>query len=191
MAALTGAADPPSGVPESASFDPTRLSTAFTPQVMRWEQHIQRWAIESGLNPNLIAAVMQIESCGDPGAQSPSGALGLFQVMPYHFLAGDNPLDPDTNALRGLTYLSIGYDLAKGDSDLALAGYNGGHGLIGMPPRQWPEETQRYVAWGGGLLNDIASGRVPSPTLSRWLQAGGDSLCSQAQLASHSWFENP
>src|SRR5690606_6122711 len=41
------------------------LTPLFTPQVMRWEAHILRWAAEHGLDPNLVATVMQIESCGD------------------------------------------------------------------------------------------------------------------------------
>jgi soluble lytic murein transglycosylase-like protein len=160
----------------------SELSSAFTPQVLRWSGRIQAWATETDLTPNLIAVVMQIESCGDPEARSPSGALGLFQVMPYHFRPGDDPLDPDTNARRGLAYLSAGIQLAENDSELALAGYNGGHALIQLAPSRWPDETSRYVSWGSGLLNDIASDRVPSPALSRWLQAGGDALCAQAQL---------
>jgi soluble lytic murein transglycosylase-like protein len=160
------------------------LSPAFPPQVLRWSRDIDTWSHTYGLDPNLIAVVMQIESCGDPGARSPSGALGLFQVMPYHFEPGDDPLDPDTNARRALTYLATGLQLAHQDPMLALAGYNGGHGVIHLDMPAWPDETRRYVQWGLGILNDIASGRVPSPTLTRWLGAGGSTLCVNAQAAA-------
>jgi len=45
----------------------------------------------------VIAIVIQIESCGSPVAMSGAGALGLMQVMPYHFENGENMINPDTN----------------------------------------------------------------------------------------------
>lgn len=158
------------------------LSPLFTPQVLRWEAEIQRWAAGSRLDPNLVAAVIQIESCGDPGAVSPSGALGLFQVMPFHFHAGEEPLDVETNARRGMAYLARSLELAQGRTDLALAGYNGGHGVIGRPPEAWPVETRRYVTWGNGILIEIGAGLRESPTLRAWLSAGGERLCRRADL---------
>ena len=158
------------------------LSPLFTAQVLRWEAEIQRWAAGSRLDPNLVAAVIQIESCGDPGAVSSSGALGLFQVMPFHFHSGEEPLDVETNARRGMEYLARSLDLAQGRTDLALAGYNGGHGVIGRPPETWPAETQRYVSWGNGILVEIAAGLRESPTLRAWLSAGGERLCRRADL---------
>jgi soluble lytic murein transglycosylase-like protein len=126
---------------------------------------------------------MQIESCGHPTIRSRAGAAGLFQVMPFHFEAGEDPLDPATNASRGLAYLARGNALAGGDPGDTFAGYNGGHGWIGRPAAEWPGETQRYVAWGTGILNDIAAGLDPSPTLVRWMEAGGGSLCRRAAEA--------
>lgn len=67
--------------------------------------------------------------------------------------------------------------------DLALAGYNGGHGVIGLDSSQWPSETQRYVTWGNGILNDIADGSSQSPGLQAWLHAGGENLCRRAAIA--------
>jgi len=110
----------------------TNLSPIFTPEIHYWADSITRWAAAANLDPNLAAAVMQIESCGDPRATSRAGAIGLFQVMPYHFKAGENPYQPDTNALRGLGYLKRSLDTAGGNARLALAGYNGGIGVISM-----------------------------------------------------------
>ena len=81
------------------------ISPIFTAEVQYWSTSILTWAAAAGLDPNLAATVMQIESCGDPLARSRAGAIGLFQVMPYHFAPGEYPYNPDTNALRGLDYL--------------------------------------------------------------------------------------
>jgi hypothetical protein len=156
------------------------LSPVFTPEVQRWAKSIRRWSDEYALPANLIAVVMQIESCGDPLAVSPSGAMGLFQVMPYHFTPDDDPFDVETNAARGLSYLSAGLGLASDDMTLALAGYNGGNGIIELPDEQWAGETQRYVSWGVGILEDAAAGLNSSPNLEAWLASGGVSLCRQA-----------
>jgi hypothetical protein len=156
------------------------LSPVFTPEVQRWANSIQRWADEYSIPANMIAVVMQIESCGDPLAVSPSGAVGLFQVMPYHFMPGDNPFDVETNAARGLSYLAAGRLQASDDAALTLAGYNGGHAVIRLPYMQWTDETRRYVFWGVGILEDAARGLASSPTLKAWLAAGGHSLCQQA-----------
>ncbi len=153
------------------------LSPAFTPEVQAWGPVILRWSQERGLDPNLVAVVVQIESCGDAEAVSRSGARGLFQVMPFHFTAGEDAFDPETNARRGLAYLADSLRLSGGRIALALAGYNAGHSAISLPPAEWPAETQRYIYWGTGILADISAGRIPSPRLAEWLSAGGSRLC--------------
>jgi len=132
------------------------------------------------VDPNLAATVMQIESCGDPQAVSASGAQGLFQVMPFHFEAGEDMLDPDNNAAHGLAYLALGLTRAGGQADSAMAGYNGGHSQIGKQAALWPAETRRYTYWGSGIYQAASSGADASERLQEWLAAGGESLCQQA-----------
>ena len=159
------------------------IPAAFTPEVQHWTFDILRWSVEYELPVELVATVMQIESCGHPTVHSSAGAAGLFQVMPFHFGAGEDPLEPETNAIRGLAYLARSLALAGGDTSLALAGYNGGHGQIGRAATYWPAETQRYVQWGSEILADVRAGTAPSPALQSWLSAGGSSLCRQAASA--------
>ena len=154
----------------------------FHPCVTYWEDEILNWAGVYDLDPLLIATVMQIESCGDPQAISPAGAQGLFQVMPYHFQPGEDPLDPQTNAKRGLAYLHEALQIANGDIQLALAGYNGGHGQIDRNPANWPDETRRYVHWGYGIYHDAVNENIYRENLSDWLRAGGSLLCNQAEI---------
>jgi soluble lytic murein transglycosylase-like protein len=101
--------------------------------------------------------------------------------MPDHFLATDDPIDPGTNARRGLAYLKRSFQAAAGDPRLALAGYNGGIAIIHLSEISWADETQRYAYWGDGIYEDAARGASTSPHLLEWLAAGGESLCLEAQ----------
>lgn len=156
------------------------ISPVFSPEVQYWAPRIVEWAAAFDLDPNMAATVMQIESCGDPQAQSGAGAQGLFQVMPFHFSAGENMKDPDTNAKRGMNYLAERMVQTDGDTGLAFAGYNGGHGAAGSSWNYWAAETQRYYIWATGIYADATNGNTESETLQQWMQAGGSSLCNQA-----------
>lgn len=159
------------------------IATVFTAQVQHWGTDIGNWSLAYRIQPNLIATLMQIESCGNPNAVSASGAQGLFQVMPLHFVEGDNPLDPDTNAGRALLYFGELLASANGDPGLAFAAYNGGPALITTSPSQWPRETQDFQFWASGIYEEAERGLAESPTLADWLNAGGADLCIAAHQA--------
>jgi soluble lytic murein transglycosylase-like protein len=156
------------------------ISSVFQPSVQYWGSSIQAWAAAEGLDPNLVATVMTLESCGDPNARSGAGAMGLFQVMPFHFAEGDDPYNPDTNAARGMAYLSRSLKAANGDARLALAGYNGGIGVIGRSESSWAAETQRYAYWGSGIYSEVSNGATEISMFQEWLAAGGASFCRRA-----------
>lgn len=156
------------------------LSPAFTAEVQHWAPEILAWAQTYALDPDMIATIMQIESCGDPNAVSSAGAQGLFQVMPFHFAAGEDMQDPDTNARRGLNYLRERLTQTSGDYGRAFAGYNGGHVAAGSSWDYWAAETQRYYIWSKGIYDEVSQGLTESQTLQQWLAAGGASLCRQA-----------
>ncbi len=164
-----------------------RLAAFYATPVQRWEDEVTAWADDYALDPNLVATVMQIESCGDPRVRSAAGAAGLFQVMPFHFAAGENPNDPDTNARRGLGYLKQSLDAAGGDVRLALAGYNGGIGVISQPEWLWADETRRYADWGSRMYFEAINGHESSRTLQEWLNSGGSRLCEQAARSRRGW----
>ena len=156
------------------------LSPIFTPEIQYWREDIIRWANAASVDPNLAAVVMQIESCGDPQALSRSGAMGLFQVMPFHFHRGENGFNPETNALRGMNYLSRSLTTGGGNARLALAGYNGGIGVISRSEWAWPAETKRYVLYGAPIYEDARSGLTSSVMLGEWYRKYGAGLCRQA-----------
>lgn len=159
------------------------IAPLFTPQVRHWAGDIERWADAYNLDPNLLATVMQIESCGHPNVSSYAGAQGLFQVMPFHFTLDENQVDPNTNARRAADFLNLCLTSANGDAGLALACYNGGPSVLGKSYAAWHDQTQRYYYWGTGIYADAQNHQSQSQTLSQWLAAGGSTLCQQANAA--------
>lgn len=156
------------------------IATFFAPAVQHWAGNINRWADTYNVETQLMATVMQIESCGHPTVVSSAGARGLFQVMPFHFDSGEDMVDPDTNAMRGGLFLNYCYNAAGGDVGLTLACYNGGPSVINRPLNTWPSETQRYYRWGVGIYSDAIVNRPESETLNLWMDAGGSRLCASA-----------
>ena len=157
-----------------------QISPIFTPEVDYWADDIATWSLIYQLSPDLIATVMQIESCGDPSVSSSAGASGLFQVMPLHFEPGEEHLDPQTNAQAGLTFFAYLLELSGGNVAGALAGYNAGEWAVDAAYEALPEETQRYIYWGTGIYEDAQNGLQESPRLNEWLEAGGTVLCERA-----------
>jgi len=112
-----------------------------------------------GLDPNLVRAVIQVESNYSPRAVSRAGAEGLMQLMPktQQDLGVHSPFDIRDNIQGGVRYLD--QLLARFPSlDLALAAYNAGPGQVeahgGIPP--FPE-TQRYVRKVLSLYQDLSA----------------------------------
>lgn len=101
-----------------------------------------------GLDPELVLAVVSVESAFQPDAVSPKGARGLMQLMPAtaQELGVDNAFDPAQNLEGGSRHLRELVERYDGDLRKALAAYNAGVGAVhrygGVPP--YPE-TRDYV----------------------------------------------
>jgi hypothetical protein len=164
---------------------PALLSPVFTREVQYWQPQIVRWATQYNVDPDLVATLMQIESCGLQSAESYVGAQGLFQVMPFHFSEDEQTRmkDPEINAKHGMEVISDCLWRADGDVGFAMACYNAGPSWLGLPITGWPDETQRYYFWGGGIYRDAKLGLTRSASLDGWLQSGGWSLCQQAAVS--------
>ena len=89
------------------------------------------------LPPELVLAVIEVESNFDRYAVSVAGALGLMQVMPFWKdeigRPGDNLNHIDTNLRYGCTILKFYLDKEKGDLRRALGRYNGSLGQRKYP----------------------------------------------------------
>jgi hypothetical protein len=105
-------------------------------------------ALRHGLDPELVLAVIAVESGFQPAAVSPKGAQGLMQLMPAtaRSLGVTDALDPAQNVDGGARYLKQLVAEQRGDLTRALAAYNAGPGAVkrhgGVPPYK---ETLHYV----------------------------------------------
>lgn len=164
---------PESVVPEAREDDEgvtepvTRsvMSSYWGPDVFRWGPLIERHAEARNLDPDLVAAVMTVESKGDPNAVSYSGATGLMQVMP---LWGRPPvselLNPETNVAWGTRILADNIRWAKGDLVMALGAYFDGRKRA---RERWP----RTVAYANNVMTLYGSAGNRSTTLQARLRA--------------------
>lgn len=114
-----------------------------------YESLIRQHASRQGIRPDLVRAVIQVESAFNPQAVSPKGAMGLMQLMPAtakQFGVVD-PFNPAENIRAGVTYLRQLLDKYNDNEQLALAAYNAGPGAVDKYGSKVPpyRETQNYV----------------------------------------------
>jgi soluble lytic murein transglycosylase-like protein len=117
---------------------------------------VRALAPEFRLDPELVLAVIRVESNFNPSALSPKNAQGLMQLIPEtaERFGVKDAWNPEQNLRGGMAYLRWLLDHFEGDLTLALAGYNAGEGAVqryqGVPPFG---ETQDYVRRVTGLLS--------------------------------------
>jgi len=150
---------------EAANFS----NTVATP--IDVDTAIEQAAARHNVDPNLVRAVVKVESNFNPNAVSRKGAMGLMQLMPStaRQLKIKNPFDPEQNVDAGVRHLKQLLESYGGDVKLTLAAYNAGAGAVarssGIPRFA---ETQNYVRritnlyYGG---SDFSSGASHNPLM--------------------------
>lgn len=107
-------------------------------------------ASSAGLEPELVHAVISVESAYRQDAKSVKGAVGLMQVLPetaQRYGIRDPAKSARDNLKAGTLYLKDLMQMFNGRLELVLAAYNAGENVVlrygwKIPP--YPE-TQRYV----------------------------------------------
>ncbi len=124
----------------------TDMSQRLAKQVPDIDERLQilrtvhQEATRTDIAPELVLAVIEVESNFDHFAISSSSALGLMQVMPFWVkeLGGDSPselLDIQYNLLLGCRILKYYLDMENGELVRALGRYNGSLGRRGYADR--------------------------------------------------------
>jgi len=135
----------PQDMTESGQYYDMSLMARAT----QYDSIIEKAALSASVEPNLLRAVIVVESGFNSHAVSKRGAVGLMQLMPATAtrFGVSNPYDPKQNVHGGARYLKFLIDRFGQDIHLALAAYNAGEEAVDRNGGRIPPfaETMAYV----------------------------------------------
>jgi soluble lytic murein transglycosylase-like protein len=122
---------------------------AVLARAAQYDSIIEKAAVSAAVEPNLLRAVIVVESGFNSRAVSKRGAVGLMQLMPATAsrFGVSNRYDPGQNVGGGAAYLKFLMDRFGHNMRLALAAYNAGEEAVDRNGGQIPpfSETMAYV----------------------------------------------
>ena len=134
-------------VPKSEAIRTT--SRTVSDRVRMYDGLITEHARLNDVRPDLVRAVVQVESAYNPYARSPKGAAGLMQLMPAtaQKFGVKNAFSPEENLRAGVAYLRQLLNRYENNEELALAAYNAGPNAVDKYGETVPPytETRNYV----------------------------------------------
>lgn len=169
--------------------------------VTRWQEPIVEMAKKYGIDPDLLAIIMTMESGGNPQAHSEADAQGLMQVTPptakdiaakflKHPVTAYDLFDPRTSIEFGAAYIAHLRDTfgeaSQGPGwnttvELIAAGYNGGPGAANSLEKGEGLRDMQTVSYSRDAYNMWRERHADnSPTFTRWQERGGESLIKAA-----------
>ena len=135
--------------PRDRTASGDRYDAMLLAKAGQYDSIIERAAVSAAVEPNLLRAVIVVESGFNSRAVSKRGAMGLMQLMPATATryGAANPFDPQDNVHAGAQYLKYLIDRFGQDLRLALAAYNAGENAVDRNGGQIPPftETMAYV----------------------------------------------
>jgi soluble lytic murein transglycosylase-like protein len=146
---------------KSVEAAPIPVVSKFAPS--EYDPIIKQSANKYNIKEDLIKAVIQAESGGDPNARSRMNARGLMQLTPITVKElrksglNINPRIPEQNIEGGTKYLADLVNKYEGNIEHALAAYNGGPGKFhkaGRNINNMRRETRNYVPKVMNLYNN-------------------------------------
>jgi soluble lytic murein transglycosylase-like protein len=135
--------------PQDRTASGDRYDAQLLARASQYDSIIEHAAIAAAVEPNLLRAVIVVESGFNSHAVSKRGAVGLMQLMPATAsrFGVSNPYDARQNVHAGARYLKFLIDRFGHDIRLALAAYNAGEEAVDRNGGQIPpfSETMAYV----------------------------------------------
>jgi soluble lytic murein transglycosylase-like protein len=135
--------------PQDRTASGDRYDLQLLARASQYDSIIEHAAVFAAVEPNLLRAVIVVESGFNSHAVSKRGAVGLMQLMPATAsrFGVSNPYDARQNVHAGARYLKFLIDRFGHDIRLALAAYNAGEEAVDRNGGQIPpfSETMAYV----------------------------------------------
>jgi len=176
--------------PENKTYKTVRSSAAPAPhpeisekssrsQTLPYINVINNIANTYQMNPELVKAIIKVESNYNRRAVSPKGAEGLMQLMPAtakRFGVSDS-FDAEQNITGGVKFLRYLFNaFGENNLDLVLAGYNAGEKAVRKYGNKIPpySETRQYVEKVKALYLPFAKYRsTKAPSIYRYVDKSG------------------